>query len=94
MVDSALETAKASGVTDASALKLVEAGAYPHFLHMMAILFVANIIIMLIIGKLRPRETPYQLEYTKQVDVTPWKYVKQASIVVCLIVVGIYVYFS
>ena len=91
-VDSALETAKAAGVTDKAALKLVEANAYPHFLHMMAILFVTNIIIMLIIGKLRPRKTAYELEYTEQVDITPWKYVKQASVVVCVIVIGIYIY--
>ncbi len=93
-IDSAVEAAKASGVTDEAQLKLVEAGAYPHFLHMMAILFVANIIIMLIIGKLRPRSTPYELEYTEQVDITPWKYVKQVSVVICIIVIGIYVYFS
>jgi SSS family solute:Na+ symporter len=94
MIDSALESAKASGVTDEAALKLVEANAYPHFLHMMAILFVLNIVIMLIIGKFNPRSTPYELEYTEQVDITPWKYVKQASIAVCVIVVGIYIYFS
>lgn len=94
MIDSALESAKASGVTDEAGLKLVEANAYPHFLHMMAILFVLNIVIMLIIGKFNPRSTPYELEYTEQVDITPWKYVKQASIAVCVIVVGIYIYFS
>jgi len=94
MVNSALETAKASGVTDELALKAVEANAYPHFLHMMAILFALNIIIMLIIGKFKPRSTAYELTYTEQVDITPWKYVKQASVIICVIVVGIYVYFS
>ncbi len=29
---------------------------YPHFLHVMAILFVLNVIIMLIIGKISPRK--------------------------------------
>jgi len=94
MINSALEAAKASGVSDELALKVVEANAYPHFLHMMAILFALNIIIMLIIGKFKPRATAYELAYTEQVDITPWKYVKHASIVVCVIVVGIYVYFS
>ncbi len=94
MIESALESAKAAGVTDADALKLVEANAYPHFLHVMAILFVLNIVIMLIIGKFRPRSTAYVQEYTKQVEITPWKYVKEASIAVCVIVVAIYVYFS
>jgi len=63
MIDSALESAKASGLTDEAALKLVEANAYPHFLHMMAILFILNIVIMLIIGKINPRATAYELEY-------------------------------
>lgn len=90
----ALETAKASGITDPEVLKLVEADAYPHYLHVMAILFILNILIMLIIGKLYPRKEAYVQEYTKQVDITPWKYVKQAGIAVCIIVVSIYIYFA
>ena len=94
MIDSAVEAAKASGVTDVEALRMVEVGAYPHYLHVMAILFVANIIIMLIIGKIYPRKEPFVLEYTKQVSIEPYKYVKQVGIIICLIVVGIYIYFA
>ena len=72
----------------------MEADAYPHYLHVMAILFILNILIMLIIGKLYPRKEAYVQEYTKQVDITPWKYVKQAGIAVCIIVVSIYIYFA
>ncbi len=93
-VANALEAAKASGITDPAALRIVEADAYPHFLHIMAILFVLNIIIMLIIGKLYPREEPYVQEYTKQVDITPWKHVKTVGIVICVIVISIYIYFA
>lgn len=93
-IDKALEGAAASGITDAYALALVEAQAYPHFLDIMAILFVLNIIIMLIIGKIKPREVPFVQQYTNQVDITPWKYVKQAGIAICLIVVGVYIYFA
>lgn len=67
---------------------------YPHFLHVMAILFVLNIIIMLIIGKLKPRAAAFNLPYTKQVDITPWKYVKITGIVICVIVIFSYIYFS
>jgi len=94
MITSALDAAKSSGVTDEAALKLIEVNAYPHFLHMMAILFILNIVIFFLILILRPRSTPYELEYTEQVDISPWKYVKHASIAVCVIVVGIYIYFS
>ena len=67
---------------------------YPHFLHVMAILFVLNVTMMLLIGKFRPRETPFELPYTKQVDITPYKYVKQVGAAICLVVILIYVYFS
>jgi SSS family solute:Na+ symporter len=72
----------------------VGAENYPHFLHVMAILFVLNIIIMLIIGKLRPRSIGYEQVYTKQVDITPWKYLKVTGIAICVIVIGIYIYFA
>lgn len=93
-ITKALASAAASGVTDEGALALVTAQAYPHFLDIMAILFVLNIVIMLIIGRLYPRKEPFVQEYTKQVDITPWKYVKSAGIGICLIVVGVYIYFA
>lgn len=67
---------------------------YPHFLHVMAILFVLNTIIMLIIGKVHPRANAFELPYTKQVNITPWKYVGIAGIIICAIVVYSYFYFS
>jgi len=92
-VEGALAKAKAAGITG-DELTYLKAGAYPHFLHVMAILFIMNIIIMLIIGKIKPRTEPFEQAYTRQVDITPWKYVKQVGILVCIIVVGIYLWFS
>lgn len=65
-----------------------------HFLDICAILFVLNVLIMLIIGKLYPRKKPFVQEYTKQVDITPWKYTKCAGFVICFTVVAVYVYFA
>jgi len=93
-IDKALEAAKSSGVTDEAALAVVKAGAYPHFLDVMAILFVLNVAIMLVIGKFKPRAEAYVQEYTEQVDITPWKYVKQAGIAICIVVIGVYIYFA
>ena len=93
-INKALETAKANGITDIEALKLVEAQAFPHFLDVMAILFILNIGIMLLIGKFYPRKEAYVQEYTKEVDITPWKYVKQTGIAICAIVIGVYIYFA
>lgn len=93
-VEAALTEAEAAGITDAAQLAKVEADAYPHFLHVMAILFVSNILIMLIIGKFKPRKEPFVLQYTEQVNIEPYKYVKQVGLVVVAIVVGIYIYFA
>ncbi|HNQ26715.1 MAG TPA: solute:sodium symporter family transporter [Aquaticitalea sp.] len=93
-VEKALANAQAAGITDPTALKLVETEAYPHYLHIMAILFVLNILIMLVIGKLKPRPEPYVLEYTEQVDIAPWRYVKPVGLVISAIVIFIYIYFA
>ncbi|MFS4417988.1 solute:sodium symporter family transporter [Maribacter sp. 2307ULW6-5] len=93
-VEAALEKAAATGITDAKELAMVEADAYPHYLHVMAILFVSNILIMLFIGRLRPRKEPFELEYTKQVSIEPYKYVKQVGLAITLVVVCIYIYFA
>ncbi|MFK8059449.1 MAG: solute:sodium symporter family transporter [Polaribacter sp.] len=75
-------------------VEVVTGNSYPHFLHIMAILFVLNIIIMLIIGKLNPRKEAYVQFNSKEVDITPWKYLKPVGGLVCVIVIAIYVYFA
>jgi len=94
MAANALAEAKASGITDAARLADIETLAYPHFLHVMAILFVLNVLIMLAIGKIRPRTEAYVQKYTEQVDITPWKYVNQVGIVITIVVIAIYAYFA
>lgn len=65
-----------------------------HFLHVMAVLFVLNVLIMLTIGRFYPRKTAYKQYYTNQVDITPWKHVNNFGIMICLIVLAIYIYFA
>jgi len=67
---------------------------YPHFLHVMAILFVINVIIMLLIGKFSPRKEAFEQKYTNEVDITPWRHTKLAAVVIFIMVVGVYYYFS
>lgn len=67
---------------------------YPHFLHIMAILFVFNVLLMLWIGSRYPRDSDYVQKYTQQVDITAWKYVKPAGLIVVIIVVLTYMYFQ
>ena len=93
-VEKALANASVSGITDEAALALIEAKAYPHFLDVMAILFLLNVGIMLVIGKLKPRSEDYVQQYTKQVDIVPWKYTSQVGIAICALVIGVYIYFA
>lgn len=65
-----------------------------HFLDIMAILFILNIAIMLIIGKMKPSKEAFAQIYTRQVDIEPWVYAKKVGLLICVIVVLIYYYFS
>ncbi len=69
-------------------------GEYPHYLHIMAIIFLFNTGVMLLIGKLRPREVAYVQNYTEQVDITPWKPVKMYGIIITIIVISTYFIFT
>ena len=73
---------------------VIGAENYPHFLHVMAILFVLNVIIMLVIGKYRPSKEAFKLQYTNEVNITPWKHLNKVGLAICVIVIGIYIYFA
>lgn len=64
------------------------------FLHIMGILFMLTIIIMFVVSYLKPRATDYTQEYTKQVDITPWKYLKPVGYIIVAVVIGLYIYLS
>jgi len=65
-----------------------------HFFHLVGILFVINVTVMLIIGYFKPMETPYKEEYTKQVDIQPWAFVKPVSLVITLLSLTMYIYMA
>ena len=94
MIENALDAAKANGITDTALLKSAEIAAYPHFLHVMAILFVMNIIIMLVIGMFKPRKEAFVLPYSEEVEITPYRYVKPVSLAIVLVVIASYVFFT
>lgn len=73
---------------------VLDEGSLPHYLHVMAILFAFNIFIMYIIGKWKPRSESYVQEYTKQVEITPWKAVKPVGLGIVALVIFIYIYFA
>lgn len=73
---------------------VVGADGYPHFLHVMAALFVLNVIVMLVIGKMRPRTEAFVARESHAVDMTPWTLAKPVGAVIVLIVVSTYFVFT
>lgn len=49
---------------------------------------------MMVIGKLKPRDTDLILEDVDAVDLTPWKYAKPASILCMICMLAAYWLFS
>jgi len=94
IVSNAVSEAKSNGVTDAMELELVEANAYPHFLHVMAILFVINMSVMLLIGKLYPRQKSFSIVDSKIVNIEKWKYAGFIGMLIIGIVISTYLIFS
>jgi len=69
-------------------------GTHINFLYILTIYFPLLVGLILVISYYKPRETDYIQEYTKQVDITPWKHLKVFSIVLALCIACIYFLFS
>ncbi|RTQ99358.1 solute:sodium symporter family transporter [Halomonas nitroreducens] len=65
-----------------------------HEFHFVGLVFALLVAAMLVIGKLRPRETPWVHEDSGAVDLTPWKGAVPAGIVLLVLVVAIYIAFA
>lgn len=92
-VDAALAEAISNGITGVKELGIIKAKAYPHFLHIMGILFLINVGFMLIMGKLYPNKNNYAPKITEEIDVTPWKYAKVVGIAITILVLSTYFIF-
>ncbi|SEL64448.1 solute:Na+ symporter, SSS family [Aquimarina amphilecti] len=89
----ALAEASINGITDTSQLAVIKAEAYPHFLHIMGILFVINVAIMLVVGALKPKKDIYTPVTTEVIDTTPWKYALITGGIITALVVSTYLIF-
>ena len=65
-----------------------------HYLYVLAVLFIVNILVMLAIGKIQPRPTEFVIEDAKVVDLTPWKYAKPVACVAVCIMIAVYTLYS
>ena len=90
---SALAQADLNGITDVAQLAIIKAEAFPHFLHVMGILFVVNVIIMLVVGAINPKKDIYVPTQTQAIDTTPWKYAYIVGALITLLVLSTYLIF-
>lgn len=92
--ENALAYAKANGITDTLELAQIKISTFPfHFLETMAWLFFINIIIMLVIGLIKPKTEVYVPKQTEAIDTTPWKYAWVVGILIVLLVLSTYFIF-
>ena len=61
-----------------------------HFLYVLACTFCINVVVMLIIGFIKPRATPFKFHDAFAVDMQPWRHVKIASLGVLFAMIGVY----
>lgn len=65
-----------------------------HRFHFLGLVFSYLVILMLVIGEIKPRETEFEQEDVKAVDMTPWKHAKLWGAILVIIVLVIYACFA
>ncbi|NDV92596.1 solute:sodium symporter family transporter [Alteromonas sp. 345S023] len=65
-----------------------------NFIHIYGILFVIELAIMLIIGRIFPMQTPWHFAPKAEVNMTPWRYAIPCAIVLVGLIVTLYLMFS
>lgn len=61
-----------------------------HFLYVLFVTFCINVVLMLTLGWLKPRETPFRFKDAFAVDMQPWRHTKIAAVGVLLGMIGVY----
>lgn len=61
-----------------------------HFLYVLACTFCINVVVMLVIGFIKPRATPFKFQDAFAVDMAPYKHVKIASVGILFAMIGVY----
>lgn len=65
-----------------------------HEFHFLGVVFCWLVVLMLVIGEIRPRDTEFFQQDVKAVDLTPWKHTRLAGFVLIGLVIAIYVTFA
>jgi SSS family solute:Na+ symporter len=65
-----------------------------HEFHFLGLVFAYLVILMLVIGELRPMQDEWVQTDVRAVDMTPWVHARKAGLILLLLVVSIYVTFA
>ena len=65
-----------------------------HFLHLYAILFVIEVVMMLVIGQLYPRQEAWTFKRSDKIDLQRWRYAVPCAVTLASSVVALYLLFS
>ncbi len=62
--------------------------------HFLGLVFAYLVVMMLVIGEIRPLKEEWVQEDVRAVDMTPWIHARKAGVVLLLLVVAIYASFA
>ncbi|MDO6657277.1 solute:sodium symporter family transporter [Anaerobacillus sp. 1_MG-2023] len=65
-----------------------------NFIHISAILFLIEVAIMMVVGRISPLPEAYEFRANPKVDMVPWKFTIPVSVVLISLVVMVYILFS
>ena len=70
------------------------AGDVIHDFHFLGIVFVSLVVLMLVIGVVKPLPEKWVQQHSGDVDITPWRFAMPAGVVLLLLVLTIYTLFA
>lgn len=65
-----------------------------NFIYIQGLLFVVEVLVMLIIGKIKPLTTPFKFKPNPKIDMTPWKYTIPITVLLLGSIVFTFILFS
>lgn len=98
-----MASAKAANIALVGSLLAMILGSFPfaeevksvvHNFHFMGIVFLATVVVLVVLGKVMPREEAFVQVDCGAVDMTPWKHAKLAGGILFAIVLTIYISFA
>jgi SSS family solute:Na+ symporter len=69
-------------------------GLFRYNFHFLGVVFATLVLFMIVWGTVAPRRTPWKLETSTPIDMTPWKGAKWAGLVLIILVIAIYAAFA